>query len=474
MKNIKIHTHGCKLNSYDSGLIEQRLNTFHKQVRRQDSDKEINLNEDKKINIINSCAVTAEATKEAIRLSRKLKKLDSNNVVVLTGCAAQVDGDLVDNIPSIDFVVANSNKEELPRIIDKISRGQRPDSNIFRSNIFKKYDLGADGGLNSKKTRSFLKIQDGCNSFCSFCVIPYARGLSKSLSVTDIIKQINQLHDKGVLEVVLTGVHIGDYISDDNENLDDLVEKILINTSIPRIRLSSLEPIEISDRLLDLYKNERLCKHFHLSIQSANTKILKGMKRKYGATEVEDIFFKINKNFKNAFIGMDVIVGFPGESEEDFLQTYDLLKASDWSRVHVFPYSERNGTKAVEMEGSVFPHERKLRAQKLRELSTNRFHEKAKKQISTLKSCISLKQKEGASFRRFISKDYWHIDVPVKSHTMFFDESEEVNIRVEKYVLSEHEKLEGRLTGMIEQNKSNHALFSNFSNEDVTFNEGVL
>ena len=182
----------------------------------------------------------------------------------------------------------------------------------------------------------FSKIQDGCNSFCTFCVIPFARGKSRSLTVDQLVERVDYLYSEGVREVVLTGVHIGDY-EDGSARIEDLVENLLNRTQIQRFRLSSLEPIELSDRLLELYTEDRMCSHFHMSIQSANTKVLKDMKRKYGAPEVRDNFERIFAKLPDAFVGMDIIAGFPGETQSEFEQTYNLLAETPWDAYACVP-----------------------------------------------------------------------------------------------------------------------------------------
>ena len=279
---LKVHTFGCKINLYDSGWVEKDL---------------AKLNLKHKVHVLNTCAVTSEATKEAKRTIRRLKAQDPLCKVVVTGCAAQVDTDQFDNLSGADLVVANSHKSQLRTIIEDFLN-QKSSERVFKSNIFKKTDPESDGGLNEGRTRSFLKIQDGCNSFCTFCVIPFARGQSRSLSIEALVKKVNDLHFQGYQEVILTGVHIGDYFDDSktsNNGLEDLVEALLEQTNIPRVRLSSLEPIEVTDRLLKLYLDDRMCKHFHMSIQSSHTDVLKHMKRKYTSEQVLESLEQIQK-----------------------------------------------------------------------------------------------------------------------------------------------------------------------------------
>ncbi len=403
--NYRIHTYGCKVNTYDSGLIQRRLS----RVGFEEKSNEV---QGPGVHILNTCAVTREATREAVRQIRRIKAKDPLATVVVTGCAAQVDGKDFDSLPGADLVIANSHKGELPSILTDYFKGNIKER-VFRSNIFRRSDLGEGGGVESGHTRSFLKIQDGCNSFCSFCVIPYARGTSRSLSVVSLVRKINELYDQGVREVVLTGVHIGDYEDTrpgmESRRLEDLVETVLERTQMPRLRISSLEPIELSDRLLDLYQDSRLCPHFHMSIQSAQSEVLKRMKRKYTAEQVVDSLERISQRVPGAFVGMDVIVGFPGESEKAFVETYQRLAESDWTRIHVFPYSERPGTKATLLDDSVAMPVRKERAQRMRALSLERYHIKAADQIGTLKQVLILEKSDRQGRRQGLTRDYWPV-----------------------------------------------------------------
>jgi threonylcarbamoyladenosine tRNA methylthiotransferase MtaB len=412
----KVHTFGCKVNTYDSSLIGKNLARHGFQTSADNKSDVV------KIHILNTCAVTAEATKEAVKLSRRLKAADPFCTVVVTGCAAQVDTGSFENLPGVDLVVANSHKSELPFILNQFYKGEIKEK-IFKSNIFKKEDLEPGGGEEQHHTRAFLKIQDGCNSFCTYCVIPFARGKSRSLSVQHLAQRINQFHQQGVNEVVLTGVHIGDYEDETGKKLEDLLEAVLHKTSIPRIRLTSLEPVEVTDRLLDLYeKNERLCPHFHMSIQSANTDVLKDMKRHYTADDVERSLNEIHRRLPHAFVGMDVIVGFPTETQEKFDDTYLRLANLPWTRIHVFPYSERPGTYAARLENLVSDKELHLRALRLRELSIARYQERASLQTGQTKKILVLKSKKG--MMQGLSRDYWNIEFTGNKELMVGSEIE--------------------------------------------------
>lgn len=396
---FQIHTFGCKVNSYDTGLIENSL-----------LKNKVNSNLSK-VHVLNTCAVTAEATKEAIRTIRRIKSKDPLSTIVVTGCAAQVDTNAFENLVGADLVVANSHKMRIPELLEDYFKGKIKNK-VFKSNIFRKDDLESGGGLETSHSRSFLKIQDGCNSFCTFCVIPFARGKSRSLSVESLVQRANDLHRHGFQEIVLTGVHIGDYednVGQTKKSLEDLIESLLLKTKVPRYRLTSLEPIELSDRLLELYSDDRLCPHFHMSIQSANTDVLKNMKRKYTQAEVETAFNLIHAKLPNAFVGLDIIAGFPTETIEQFNDTLASMQRTPWTRMHVFPYSERPGTKASLYENKVAWNERLVRAGQLRELSSQRFFESAKKQIGTHKKILLLKDKNLSA--RGLSRDFWNVTI---------------------------------------------------------------
>ena len=400
-----MHTFGCKVNTYDTGLIQKNLKQNNILARSADDVKNKS-----QIHVLNTCAVTAEATQQAVRLIRKIKSTEPLATIVVTGCAAQVDTDIFRNLPGADLVVANSHKGLLPQIIDQYFKGKINDK-VFKSNIFKKEELEADGGIEANHTRSFLKIQDGCNSFCTFCIIPYARGKSRSIPIAQLVHKINELANQNVQEVVLTGVHIGDYEDIKSGKIkifDDLIETILNNTKIQRLRLSSLEPIEVSDRLLEIFKDPRLCPHFHMSIQSADTEVLIGMKRKYTSYDVQNSLKRIYQAIPHVFVGMDVIAGFPTETEQQFENTYQVLVDSPWTRLHVFPYSERAGTRAAALPQISF-HVRKERAAQLRQLSLHRFQSEALKQIGSLKKVLVL----NSDTKKYsgLADDYWSVKI---------------------------------------------------------------
>lgn len=424
-----VHTFGCKVNTYDTGLIQKNLKNsgFNVGTEKKNSNA---------IHVLNTCAVTAEATQQAVRLIRKIKSKSPLATVVVTGCAAQVDTGAFENLSGADLVVANSHKGMLPQIIDQFYRNEIKQK-VFKSNIFKKDDLEAGGGEELSHTRSFLKIQDGCNSFCTFCIIPYARGKSRSVSIAGLVAKINELYVAGIQEVVLTGVHIGDYedeVQGVKKVLEDLVETVLLKTKMPRIRLSSLEPIELSERLVELYTNERLCPHFHMSIQSADTEVLAQMKRKYGEAEVRSSLNLIYNKIKNPFVGMDVIAGFPSESDEQFENTFKVLSESPWTRLHVFPYSERQGTRAAVMP-QISMMKRKERSLHLRELSLHRLQSEALRQVGDIKKTLVLNKHQNPN--QALSRDYWNINLGLTAEAHALRKNTELTAKIVSVALDE-------------------------------------
>lgn len=390
---IEVKTYGCKVNTYDSGLIEGRLTTLAKDP----------------VFVLNTCAVTREATKEALREARRLKKKHPSCKVVVTGCSAQVDTDDLAAEAAIDLVVANSHKGQLKSLIEALDEGQSGER-VFKSNIFQKEDLEAGGGLEAGHTRSFLKIQDGCDSFCTFCVIPFARGKSRSLSVDELVARVQDILDQGVMEIVLTGVHIGDYRGPHGESLADLVEAVLQRTEVQRLRLSSLEPVELNDKLIELFQDPRVCPHFHMSIQSANSRVLGAMKRQYDANAVVESLNRIAARVPSAFVGMDVIAGFPTETIEEHQDTCLRLGDLPWTRLHVFPYSARPLTYAARLK-QLDPPQVAQRAAELRQLSDERLQMAASRQLGAIKSVLVLNQVKGEAIFG-LARDYWHVALP--------------------------------------------------------------
>lgn len=414
---VQIETWGCKVNTYDSGLLESRFMKSGFQVLDSSQRKKQVLDQPV-IHVLNSCAVTLEATREVLKRAARIKNQNPSAKVILTGCAAQVDGTLVDQSNAVDLVIANSHKDSLEYAIAKLSVGGSHEK-VLRSNIFLKQDLEEGGGIESAHTRAFLKIQDGCNSFCTYCVIPFARGRSRSVPIDRLLERANELYAEGARELVITGVHIADYddesASGGGGRLVDVVGALCEKTDFSRIRLSSLEPGELSDELLGLFEQSihhhsrpQLCPSFHLSIQSLNAKVLKLMKRQYSPEKALWALNRVRQLFPESYVAMDLIVGFPGETEVEFLDTVRKLEHSPWTKVHVFPYSERPMTKAIGLSESVPLQERKRRAKLIREISFRRMREEAQKQIGKKVEGLKI-QSQTESQLDFVARNMWKV-----------------------------------------------------------------
>jgi threonylcarbamoyladenosine tRNA methylthiotransferase MtaB len=382
-----VKTLGCKANYSDGqllevGLMKQGLLPTHDASQAD-------------YVVVNSCTVTNEADVQSQKMVKEALKKNPNAKVIYTGCAAEVDPELALKIPGVAAVIGNQNKNKAASLIaDYIEADAKPailggvtnyDELISRHPTDREWampDSAMDEVLKlnpdntTYRTRVFIKIQEGCNSFCTYCIIPYGRGPARSLPMETILQNIRELVTSGIQEVVLTGTNIGDYGIDwaKESKIDDLIEAILTQTSLKRLRVSSLDPTEISERMIRLMEtHENFCPHFHLSLQNIQPKVLKMMKRKYGEGEARAIMDRFATMKRKPFVGMDYITGFPGETEEDFKESVEKLKGLYWSRMHVFPYSERTGTPATKLPGIVPVGTRKSRARELQALSLERL-----------------------------------------------------------------------------------------------------
>ncbi len=383
MKYYLIKTLGCKANLYDSNRIESELQAKGWMPKGQfeiDPDAEV-------LCIINSCTVTDEADRQSRKLATKLRRDYPRAQVVLTGCAAEVNPELLSKEPGVHALVVSNREKHLivERILAKISGPSAGSHPAFSDKTWEADAPFAkiQTGVLKNHTRTFLKIQEGCNSFCTYCIIPYGRGTARSLAPQEVIAQINTLVDAGTKEIILTGTNLGEYGHDssDPSSLEDLVKRILGDTQLPRLRVSSLDPKEVTPGLVRMMIDDsRFCPHFHISLQHTEDRILRLMKRKYRFKEVSECFDRIASipalHFGQAgvFVGMDYITGFPQESEKEFQASYQTLEALPWTRLHVFPYSERQGTAATRLPHPVPKPERIKRARLLGTLSLRRLN----------------------------------------------------------------------------------------------------
>lgn len=406
---------GCKTNHIEGQLIEQELiKAGYQPVKNQNECAFF---------ILNTCSVTSHADNQSLYIIKQFRLKNPEAKVILTGCFAQTACDRKDL--DADIILGNDEKLEIVKYIEyaknSINESQKYVEDIFNIKEFhhKKLEF-----LNT--TRPSIKIQEGCSNRCSYCIIPYARGNSRSESAENILNQINHLADNNYKEVVLVGIHIGEWGREFNKNLLDLLKQIE-DSKILRYRLGSLYVTEIDENTIDfLKKSEKFCPHFHLSLQSLCDKTLKTMNRFYSSKYAEDVIYELNKNFNLPFLGCDIITGFPGEDEEDFEITYNKLKNSGLSFIHSFPYSKRKGTPAYNMPNQVYEHLKKERTKKLIKLSENLHSEFLKKNKNTKQEILF--QKKSAKNGKYLGITRNYIKVYKQSNENLWNTVQNLNL----------------------------------------------
>lgn len=371
-KKVAFLTLGCKTNQYETnGMMQQFL----------DAGYEIcNADEEPDIYIVNTCTVTNIADRKSRQSLRKVKN-KKDTIVIAVGCYAQVAKDTLQNMPEIDIILGNKEKKNIIKYIEdyEISRNKIVDV----ANINMQQDFDEYGCITyTEQARTTIKIQDGCNNFCSYCLIPYARGRVRSRNKENILEEARKIANKGIKEIVLTGIHIASYGKDFNEEYElvDLLEDLNKIEGIERIRLGSLEPTIITEEFVErLTKLDKICNHFHLSLQSGCDETLKRMNRKYTTKEFREVVKRLRNNIKDVNLTTDIIVGFPGETEEEFNTTYEFLKEIKFYKMHIFKYSKRDGTIAATMPNQIDGNIAEQRSKKLIELSERNQKEYEKK-----------------------------------------------------------------------------------------------
>ncbi len=364
---VAFYTLGCKLNYSETSTIGSQF-----------LDKGFNIvdfNEQADIYVINTCSVTEHTDKECRQIVRRALRNNPDAFIAVTGCYAQLRPEEIGKIDGVDVILGSNEKFKIFELIEDF--GKKELSCIYVSPTDELTDVYAASSTDAdNRTRAFLKVQDGCDYKCSFCTIPLARGKSRSLSPETILTNFRKLISEGYKEIILTGVNVGDYGKAINTNLYELLLLLVNEPGEFRIRISSIEPNLLSDDILCLTaNNKKICNHFHIPLQSGSSKILKLMQRRYNSSFYKNLINKVTNKIPDVGIGVDVIVGFPGETEQDFLDTYDFLKDLPISYLHVFTYSERPDTKAINMDGVVEHSERKKRNNMLRILSEKKRHE---------------------------------------------------------------------------------------------------
>ena len=336
---IFVNTLGCKVNSYESEMIKEKFLFNGDEITDDESIADVI--------VINTCTVTNQADAKSRKVIRQAKRNNNNAIIVVCGCAAENHKN--DNELDADIIIGNKDKS---RIVELVNTYKEDNKKIIKFYDLRKSDF-EDMKINNfeGRTRGFVKIQDGCNNFCSYCIIPFTRGGIRSKDINVAIKEVNDLVESGYKEIVLTGIHTGSYGDGEDFDLVDLIHEISKNDKLLRIRISSIEATELNDKFMnELKNNPKICNHLHIPIQSGSNEVLKNMNRKYNLSEFESIIDKIRNIRNDINITTDLIVGFPEETDENHLTTIETLKRIGFSKIHTFPYSKRNGTKASIMK----------------------------------------------------------------------------------------------------------------------------
>jgi threonylcarbamoyladenosine tRNA methylthiotransferase MtaB len=350
---IHLKTLGCRLNEAE---LESWAESFQSKGHQLTEKAE-----QADLLVVNTCAVTQEAVKKSRQIIRRTHRNNPNAKLVVSGCYASLDKKIESDIPGIDLVVNNQKKDQLVDIaLNELSFESMPaiSTEPGEASIFKR-----------GRNRAFIKIQDGCRYRCTFCIVTVARGDERSRTEDEIINDINQFHQQGIQEIVLTGVHVGGYGSDINSSLYQLINLVLSNTDIPRIRLASVEPWDLPENFFTLFSNKRLMPHMHLPLQSGSDSVLKRMARRCKTDDFKELVSQARNEIPNFNLTTDIIVGFPGETEDEWQASYNFIKEMEFSHIHIFTYSKREGTKAASLVNQVDPSIKKFRSKQLHELA---------------------------------------------------------------------------------------------------------
>jgi threonylcarbamoyladenosine tRNA methylthiotransferase MtaB len=419
---IAVTTLGCKINQYDSAVIRSRLEEKHSFVP---------FDEQADCYIINTCTVTDRADWEARQLVRRAKRRSPSSKVLLTGCYAQVSPGEVARVPGVDFVVGLNRLDDLVRLVETTDLNS---PRIHVSDVQRQRGVPVLGTRALPgHTRAFLKIQEGCNYTCTYCIIPAARGLSRSVAPREVLNQVRLLADAGYAEIVLTGIHLGGYGQDLTPKMDltALVEMLGDSRLVRRIRLSSLDPREVPDRLLDLMaRSEVICPHLHICAQAGEDAILKQMRRNYDTAYYRELLSKTRERLPEAALGSDIIVGFPGESDEQFESSLTYFASLPLTYFHVFPYSARRGTAASILPDPLAIPIKRARAQRMRQLGA----QKKEQFCQTFRGrrmpvLIEEKIDRGSGGRRGFSRNYLPIIVTSGNYRV----NEEVDVQIDGF-----------------------------------------
>jgi threonylcarbamoyladenosine tRNA methylthiotransferase MtaB len=379
---IHLKTLGCRLNEAE---LESWAERFQAQGHNLTDDPE-----QANLLVVNTCAVTQEAVKKSRQIIRRTHRNNPTAKLVVSGCYASLDKKIQTDIPGIDLLINNQQKDQLVDIaLKELNFESMPEISTEpgEASIFKR-----------GRNRAFIKIQDGCRYRCTFCIVTVARGDERSRSEADIINDINQFHQQGIQEIVLTGVHVGGYGSDIDSSLYQLIKSILANTDIPRIRLASVEPWDLPDDFFSLFSNNRLMPHMHLPLQSGSDSVLKRMARRCKTNDFKNLVQQARIDIPNFNLTTDIIVGFPGETEEEWQESFNFINDIEFSHIHIFTYSKRDGTKAAELANQVESSVKKERSKQLHILAQSMRHSILTEQVGKTHAVLWETQNEDGAW----------------------------------------------------------------------------
>lgn len=420
-RTVAFYTLGCKVNQYETNAMEQQF--------IQNNYKIVDNTEKADIYVINTCTVTNMADRKSRQMLRRVKEINQSAVIVVCGCYAQVAKTELEQIPEVDIILGINEKNKIVQIVEEYLASK---NNIIEvADVSKQKEFLDFGDVTyTEKNRAVIKVQDGCNMFCSYCLIPYARGRIRSRKIENVVSEIEKIANQGIKEVVITGIHVASYGKDfENENirLINLLEEINKIEGIERIRLSSLEPTIVDEEFAQrLSKLEKICDHFHLSLQSGCDATLKRMNRKYTTARYKEATDILRKYYPNANFTTDVIVGFPGETDEEFNQTYQFLKEIGFYKMHIFKYSPRKGTVAEKLPNQVDGNIKEERSKKLIELSNNTQNEKNSQYIGKTVKVLFEEYENG--YYKGHTTNYMVVKVPEKEQDGFIDNIKDIEI----------------------------------------------
>ena len=375
MKKVAFYTLGCKVNQYET---EAMLELFEKEGYEKAETEDY-----ADVYVINTCTVTHMSDRKSRQYIRRMKKKNPDAIIAVVGCYSQVSPEEILSIDEVNLVMGTNDRKKIVEEVKKIDASRKVSTvdDIMKVKAFEEIEINKTNG----KTRAFMKIQDGCDRYCSYCIIPYARGRVRSRDLESIVKEVENLASNGYKEVVLTGIHVASYgkdIKDSDIKLLDVIKQINDIEGIERIRLSSVEPILFTDEFVEAVSTmDKVCPHYHLSLQSGCDETLKRMKRRYTTEEYKAIVDRLRAAIPNVSITTDVIVGFPGETNEEFDKTYEFLKDIELTHMHIFKYSPRKGTPAATMENQVDPSTKHDRSEKLLQLNEENFNKFGQKML---------------------------------------------------------------------------------------------